>query len=90
MIRRCTRRGVDVDQLLWRLLEDLKQRFDLARNVPNDADRLSWELPRFLELAGRKGRVIIAIDGLHRVQDKNGDYSNAALPPLSSQQKGRE
>lgn len=59
--------------MLWRLLGDLKQKFDLGRNVPNEAERLSWELPRFLEMAGRKGRVIIVIDGLHRVQDKNGD-----------------
>lgn len=69
---RCTRHGVDVDQLLWRLLADVKQRFDLARNVPNEAERLSWELPRFLDLAARKGRVIIVIDGLHRLQDKSG------------------
>lgn len=69
---RCTRHGVDVDQLLWRLLADVKQRFELARNVPNEAERLSWELPRFLDLAARKGRVIIVIDGLHRLQDKSG------------------
>lgn len=69
---RCTRHGVDVDQLLWRLLADVKQRFDLARNVPNEAERLSWELPRFLDLAARKGRVIIVVDGLHRLQDKSG------------------
>lgn len=71
---RCTRHGVNVDQLLWRLLADVKQRFDLARNVPNEAERLSWELPRFLDLAARKGRLVIVIDGLHRLQDKNGDH----------------
>lgn len=59
--------------MLWRLLADVKQRFDLARNVPNEAERLSWELPRFLDLAARKGRLVIVIDGLHRLQDKNGD-----------------
>ncbi|CAM9446758.1 unnamed protein product, partial [Ectocarpus sp. 12 AP-2014] len=68
----CTRHGVEVDQLLWRLLADVKQRFDLVRNVPNEAERLSWELPRFLDLAAREGRVIIVVDGLHRLQDKNG------------------
>lgn len=71
--QRCTRHGVDVNQLLWRLLADLKHRFDLSRTVPNEAERLSWELPRFLDLARRKGRVIIVIDGLHRLQDKHGE-----------------
>lgn len=75
---RCTRHGVDVDQLLWRLLADVKQRFDLARNVPNEAERLSWELPRFLDLAARKGRVILVIDGLHRLQDKSGEEESRA------------
>jgi len=73
---RCTRHGVDVDQLLWRLLADVKQRFDLARNVPNEAERLSWELPRFLDLAARKGRLLIVIDGLHRLQDKSGKHTD--------------
>lgn len=72
---RCTRQGVDVEQLLWRLLADLKQHFNLARNIPSEAARLSWELPGFLELAARKGLVIIIIDGLHRLQDKNGETS---------------
>ncbi|CAM9111400.1 unnamed protein product, partial [Laminaria digitata] len=78
----CTRHGVDVDQLLWRLLADVKQRFDLARNVPNEAERLSWELPRFLDLAARKGRLVIVIDGLHRLQDKNGAETGLQWLPL--------
>ncbi|CAM9102993.1 unnamed protein product, partial [Hapterophycus canaliculatus] len=78
----CTRHGVDVNQLLWRLLADVKQRFDLARNVPDEAERLSWELPRFLDLAARKGRVIIVIDGLHRLQDKNGGETGLQWLPF--------
>ncbi|CAM9952313.1 unnamed protein product, partial [Choristocarpus tenellus] len=78
----CTRHGVNVDQLLWRLLGELKRHFDLARNVPNEAERLSWELPRFLELAGRKGPVLIIIDGLHRVRNMNGGESGLKWLPL--------
>ncbi|CAM9511324.1 unnamed protein product, partial [Ectocarpus sp. 13 AM-2016] len=78
----CTRHGVEVDQLLWRLLADVKQRFDLVRNVPNEAERLSWELPRFLDLAAREGRVIIVVDGLHRLQDKNGGEIGLQWLPL--------
>ena len=73
IFRSCTRHGVDVDQLLWRLLSNLKQRFDLAISVPSEAARLSWDFPRFLELAARKGHVIIVVDGLHRLQDKTGE-----------------
>ena len=81
---------MDVDQLLWRLLADVKQRFDLARNVPNEAERLSWELPRFLDLAARKGRVIIVIDGLHRLQDKSGKQPRSSIVPGAEEDTYRD
>ena len=48
-------------------MTDLKNRFDLSRDVPLAQDRLAWELPRFLEMASKRGKIIIAIDGLHRL-----------------------
>ncbi|CAM9980264.1 unnamed protein product, partial [Discosporangium mesarthrocarpum] len=78
----CTRHGVNVNQLLWRLLGDIKQHFDLTRKVPHEAERLSWELPRFLELVGRKGHALIVIDGLHRVQDEKGGEVGLNWLPL--------
>lgn len=48
-------------------MRDLKRRFDIAREVPFNHAQLSWDLPRFLELASRKGKVIIVIDGIQRL-----------------------
>lgn len=67
--------------LIRRLISDLKNRFELARDVPKSQERLSWELPRFLELAAKKGRVIIVIDGLNRlVNNDNGEDGLTWLP----------
>ena len=58
--------------LLRRLITDLKNRFELSRDVPSSQTRLSWDLPRFLELASKKGKLVIVIDGLHRLESNEG------------------
>jgi hypothetical protein len=76
----CTRQSMDVHNLMRRMMRDLKARFELSRNVPRTQSRLSWDLPRFLELASKKGKVIIVIDGLHRLDSYNGDTNLSWLP----------
>jgi len=77
----CSRQSMNVNFLIRRLIVDLKNRFELARDIPMSQERLSWELPRFLELAAKKGRVIIVIDGLNRlVNNDNGEDGLTWLP----------
>lgn len=79
----CSRQSLNVNSLLRRLISDLKTRFELARQIPKSQERLSWELPRFLELAAKKGKVIIVIDGLHRLRSNDGGEDALAWLPLS-------
>jgi hypothetical protein len=77
----CSRQSMNANSLIRRLIVDLKNRFELARDIPKSQERLSWELPRFLELAAKKGRVIIIIDGLNRlVNNDNGEDGLTWLP----------
>jgi nephrocystin-3 len=76
----CTRQSMDVNNLMRRLMVDLKKRFELSRDVPLAQSRLSWDFPRFLELAAKKGKVIIVIDGLHRLQSTGGETNLSWLP----------
>ena len=73
---------MNVNNLLRRLLTDLKSRFELVREVPKSARRLSWELPRFLELASKKGKVLIVIDGLHRLLTNDNQEASLAWLPM--------
>ena len=68
----CSRQSSYVTHMLRRLLTELKEHFELSRQVPDSEEKLSWDLPRFLELAVRKGRVILIIDGVHRLRTGDG------------------
>jgi Cdc6-like AAA superfamily ATPase len=76
----CTRQSMDINNLMRRLMSDLKARFELSRDVPLTQSRLSWDLPRFLELASKKGKAIIVLDGLHRLESNEGETNLSWLP----------
>jgi Cdc6-like AAA superfamily ATPase len=76
----CTRQSMDINNLMRRLMSDLKARFELSRDVPLTQSRLSWDLPRFLELASKKGKAIIVLDGLHRLGSNEGETNLSWLP----------
>ena len=76
----CSRHSLDVNNLMRRLMTDLKNRFELSRDVPSSQSRLSWDFPRFLELASKKGKTIIVIDGLQRLQSNEGETNLSWLP----------
>ena len=78
----CTRQSLNVNSLVRRLMVDLKSRFDLSREVPIAQERLSWELPRFLEMAAKRGRLIIVIDGLHRLVTNEDTEASLSWLPL--------
>ena len=76
----CTRQSSYVPKLLSRLLSEMKEYFELSKEIPVLEEKLNWEFPRFLEAAARKGRVIIMIDGLHRLQTNEGEGFLRWLP----------
>ena len=78
----CSRQSMNVNSLIRRLMHDLKSRFDLVRDVPMAQDRLSWELPRFFEMAAKRGRLIIVIDGIHRLVTNEDTEAGLAWLPL--------
>ena len=76
----CTRSSQNVRNMIRRLLYDLKHRFELTRNVSLDPTRLSWDIPRFLELAAKKGKIILVLDGLQRLESIEGETNLSWLP----------
>lgn len=79
----CSRQSLNVNNLIRRLLSGLKTRFELSRDLPKSQERLSWELPRFLDLAAKKGKIIIIIDGAHRLKKSDDSDDNLSWLPLS-------
>ena len=57
-------------------------RFELTRDVPVSQEKLSWELPRFLDMASKRGRIIIVIDGLNRLVGNDDNEASLSWLPL--------
>ena len=76
----CSRSSTNVNNLMRRLIKDLKIKFELTREVSLTVERLSWELPRFLDSASKRGKVIIIIDGLNRLISREGEAELNWLP----------
>lgn len=76
----CSRPSIQVHAMLRRLMTELAEYFDIARPVPKDDERLSWDLPRFLELAAKKGQVILLLDGVQNLSAGNAESGFKWLP----------
>ncbi|TYZ57135.1 hypothetical protein PybrP1_002569, partial [[Pythium] brassicae (nom. inval.)] len=74
-----------VSNLLERILREIKDYFELNKEIPDVEERLGWQLPRFLEAASKKGRVILIVDGLQRLRTNDGEsilkWVPLAFPP---------
>lgn len=81
----CTRQSCFVSNLLERILREIKEYFELNKEIPDVEERLGWQFPRFLEAASKKGRVILIIDGLQRLRTSDGEsilkWVPLAFPP---------
>lgn len=81
----CSRQSCYVSNLLERILREIKEYFELNKEIPDVEERLGWQLPRFLEAASKKGRVILIIDGLQRLRTTDGEsilkWVPLAFPP---------
>ena len=77
-----TRNSARVDVMMRRLMIDLKAKFDLNREVPLKNERLSWDLPRFIDQAAKKGTLIIVIDGINLLTSQDGSEVGLTWLPL--------
>lgn len=76
----CSRPSVQMYAMLRRLMTELAEHFELSRPVPKDDDRLPWDFPRFLELAAKKGHVILLLDGMQNLLSGNAESGFKWLP----------
>eukprot|EP00592_Proboscia_alata_P013902 CAMPEP_0194392056 /NCGR_PEP_ID=MMETSP0174-20130528/119457_1 /TAXON_ID=216777 /ORGANISM="Proboscia alata, Strain PI-D3" /LENGTH=264 /DNA_ID=CAMNT_0039187035 /DNA_START=18 /DNA_END=809 /DNA_ORIENTATION=+ len=75
-----SRNSTYVSHLFRRLMKELKKHFELNIQIDERDDRLPWDFPRFLEIAAKKGRIVLIIDGVHRIQNEDGEVGLKWLP----------
>lgn len=71
----------DWTALLRRIVAELKRHFGIAREIPGRPDALRAAFGNWLHLAGAQGRVILVLDALDQLEDRNGAPDLVWLPP---------
>jgi nephrocystin-3 len=63
-----------------RLLGELKERYNLAEEIPSDPDKLREALPLWLAQTAGKGKLIVVLDGLNQIEGEERDRGLEWLP----------
>lgn len=69
-------RSTTVYSLLQLLLQEIKEGTGkITQAIPDDPQRLRQELPKLLEEAGKKGKIVIVLDALNQLESGLSDLS---------------
>jgi tetratricopeptide (TPR) repeat protein len=66
-----TPESTDYHGLLSRLLGELKQRMGMEDEIPSDPQKMAELLPNWLYLAGKKEPIVLVLDALNQLEDKD-------------------
>jgi hypothetical protein len=77
----CSRLSTSILPLLRRLINALINHFELKEHLDLSDEKLAWILPRVIDRASRKGKVVIIIDGnLHHICTQDVRWLPLVLP----------
>ena len=74
--------SADWAAMLRRLMGEFKRRLGLQQDIPDQADALRSAFPNWLYMAATKGRVVLVLDALNQLEDRNGAPDLVWLPPV--------
>jgi tetratricopeptide (TPR) repeat protein len=66
-----------------RIMAELKRRFDLPGDIPDEADELRNAFASWLHMAATKGRVVLILDALNQLEDLDGALDLVWLPSVT-------
>jgi len=73
--------SADWAAMVRRIMGELKRRFDLPDDIPDKPDELQLAFANWLHMAAAKGRVILILDALNQLEDREGAPDLVWLPP---------
>jgi len=77
-----TPEAADWMSMLRRIMGELKRRFDIPGDIPDKPDALRMAFANFLHMASAQGRVILIIDALNQLEDRDGAPDLVWLPSV--------
>ncbi len=68
--------------ILRRVLAELKRRFQIEHEVPEKPEALRSAFANWLHMAAARGRVVLVLDALNQLEDRDGAPDLVWLPPV--------
>ena len=76
-----TPQSADWAPMLRRIMGEFKRCFDIREQVPDQPDALRSAFANWLHMAAARGRVVLILDALNQLEDREGALDLAWLPP---------
>jgi tetratricopeptide (TPR) repeat protein len=73
--------SADWTALLRRIMGEFKRRFNIQHEIPDKPDELREAFANWLHMASAKGRVVLILDALNQLEDRDGAPDLVWLPP---------
>jgi tetratricopeptide (TPR) repeat protein len=68
--------------MVRRIMGEVKRRFDIPGDIPDKPDELRLAFANWLHMAAARGRVIMVLDALNQLEDREGAPDLVWLPPV--------
>ena len=74
--------SADWAAMLRRLMGEFKRHFNIQHDIPDKPDALRSVFPNWLHMAAAKGRIVLVLDALNQLEDRDGAPDLVWLPPV--------
>ena len=68
--------------MLRRIMGEFNRKLGLLQDIPDKPDALRSAFPNWLHMAAAKGRVVLVLDALNQLEDREGARELLWLPPV--------
>jgi nephrocystin-3 len=74
--------SADWAAMLRRLMGEFKRRMEIREDIPDKPDALRIAFPSWLHMAAAKDRIVLVLDALNQLEDRDGAPDLVWLPPV--------
>ena len=74
--------STDWTAMVRRIMEEFKRKFDIQGDIPDKPEELRSAFANWLYMASAKGKVIIILDALNQLEDRDQALDLVWLPPV--------
>jgi len=74
--------SIDWASMLRRIMAEFKRHFDIKQDIPDKNEELRSTFPNWLSMAAAKGRIILILDSLNQLEDRDGALDLIWLPSV--------